>query len=58
MVSNSYHPLSFKNMSKYPKTDKFNYNDLVTSPNEAKWVLNYLSKPENDQITVIEIYDF
>jgi hypothetical protein len=45
-------------MSKYPKTDKFNYNDLVTSPNEAKWVLNYLSKPENDQITVIEIYDF
>jgi hypothetical protein len=38
---------SFKELFKYPKTERYNKSDLITNPKEIKPLLEYLQKPGN-----------
>lgn len=40
---------SFKNLTKYPKSEKYNENDLITNPNEIKNLILYLEQPGDDE---------
>jgi hypothetical protein len=43
-------------MHKYPMIDKYNYNDLITTPNEIKNVLDYLEYPNSGGQSVSSKY--